>query len=207
MRSHALKKLNLTIFLVCFITMITAQAETTYAPKFSLRTGGGTFQNIKSSGGETSSMGDFNLVFNYFFTEDLSIAVGYRSEFDVTKSTMPIWGYDFGGRYYYYGSGTVRTSESTWVHSIKHDQMAFYVAGVYANRSYFLGQDPLGTNTKDQLEGTYATIDAATGVDYRISRHYEFNFEVSSSIMSFAASDSRVAIKSQLVSLGITYLF
>lgn len=193
------------ILIICLA--VPAKAKSTGATKLVLKTGVGTLDNEGTAKGSAGISGGFALAGHYFLTPSLSTGLGYMANFDLNNGRVPMSGYDLVGRYYFWGVGGTIQEEGSWGESVHASRMAAYAGAAYGYRSYFLGQDPLGTSGVDQLKGNYSVINTLIGVDYRLDWQFGLNAEFVYSLMSFAATDARIRIKETLFTVGINYNF
>jgi len=185
-------------------TLVAAAHALEYAPKLSLRTGGGILRNDGADRGSSATTGGLNLVFTYFLTSRLSTGVGYKADFDLAQGSIPLRGFDLSGRYYFWGNGTrVLRSAGAFTHETQ-DLFLMYFGGDFSQRSYFF---PAGSPDTSDLTGGFGAANATLGADVPLSRHFEWNLELVYSVLTFAATDSQVKIRSTLVQTGLNYVW
>lgn len=175
-----------------------------YAPKLSLRTGAGLLKNEGANRGSSATTGGINLLFTYFLTSRLTTGVGFKADFDLAHGSIPLRGFDLSGRYYFWGEGTRVLHSTRFFSHEMQDRASFYFGGDFSQRSYFF---PGATAESDDLSGSFGAANATLGSDIPLSRHFEWNIEVVYSILTFAATDSQVKIKSTLLQTGLNYVW
>lgn len=196
------------LFIFLLTTSSTWASEGTrisYAPKFSIRTTNGVLSNAGTRGGSSTTIGGLNLVFLYFPLSQIAVGAGYSAQFDFGKSTMPVSGPFITGRYYVDGSGTRVLHQETDFTQEHHDNLSFYTGATLASCSYYLGSNR--SITTDELTGSFLTLDALAGMDFRINPHFEFNLEGNLGLFAFSGSDDRYRIKNMVAQIGLSYLW
>ncbi len=179
------------------------------SPKLMLRTGGGLYRNAANKSSKNApSIGGLNVAFHYFLTPNLSAGIGYKAEFDILRSTMPFRGFDVSGRWYPFTQGTHLYKELGDTKLEFHDTSASYIVANFAQRNYFLATDT-STNITEQnvLKGSFAAIELGVGTDVRMSRQFELNFEVITSLFALASTDPDVRITTTSFAFGINYVW
>ena len=196
------KALAFVLAIGCTLSMAAHALE--YAPKLTLRTGAGILNNDGADRGSSATTGGINLVFTYFLTSRLTTGAGYKADFDLVQGSIPLRGFDVSGRYYFWGDGTrVLRSAGTFTRETQ-DLFLMYFGGDFSQRSYFF---PASTADATDLTGSFGATNATLGADIPFSRHFEWNLEVVYSVLTFAATDSQVKIRSTLLQAGLNYVW
>ena len=183
------------------------------SPKLVLRTGGGVFRNVASGKKKSApSVGGINVAYHYFLSPQLSAGIGYKAEFDIVRSTLPFKGFDVSGRYYPWTQGTYYTKRFGENILEFHDSFSQYFVMDFSQRSYLLAGDgssaaTAATAAASVLRGSFAAINFGVGGEMRMSRHFELNAEIITSLFSLASSDTSVRISSTFLNLGVCYVW
>lgn len=182
------------------------------SPKLMLRTSTGYFRNrVENTTTDTvkvlkaPTFGGVNLGFWYYLTPRLAAGLGYKADFDLVRSSLPFRGFDLSGRFYPFGPGTLvrKAFESNILEF--HSDWASYIVGDFAQRGYLLV--PEGAAEADVMRGSFAAVNFGLGLEVKMSRHFEANAEVVTSLFKLAASDPNVRIGSTLFNFGINYVW
>ncbi|MBS1983890.1 MAG: hypothetical protein JST16_06935 [Bdellovibrionales bacterium] len=149
---------------------------------------------------------------HYFLTPALSAGLFYKADFDLIRGTLPFKGFDVSGRWYPFGQGTYTSRRSGGTLLEFHENYAVYVGADFSERTYFLASDGTSNTSNlpsstDVLEGGYAAANGGVGIDIRMSRHFEMNFEVMTTMFSFSGTDKTVKISSTMFNTGINYVW
>ena len=199
-------KLLMAILLCGFSWGAHAEEVEIFSPKLAFRLGSGILVNTGTVGGSTLTTGGLNFVYTYFLTGSFALVAGYRADFDTQRNILPIYGFDFGSRLYYWGQGTRSLIKIDSTTSERHDLMALYAIGELSSKTFYLGSNPKDAGTTS-LTGNFVSLNVGTGLDLRVSRHFELNSELTARLISLSASDNRIRLKAYLLSLGVSYLF
>jgi len=183
------------------------EAKRTLAHKVFVRTSSGIISNVGTITGSGFTFGGASVGFAFAVTEQISLGVAYKVE--TNFSSVPLKGFDLFGRYYFLGSGTVVTTQDSFGNrSVRQRSWSPYIGGEYSNRDFYVEGDPEAVNAEDRaVAGTLSAVNVSAGIDYRISRHWEFTAEFNMTLLPFAGSDPRVKIRWMLGSFGANYVF
>jgi len=175
--------------------------------KIYARMSGGIISNAGTLSGSTITYGGVNLGGAFYLRETLALGAAYKIESNFSR--VPLKGWDLWGRYYYLGAGTaVTVSDGIGDHLLRHRTWNPYAGLEFSSRDYVLILDATATDPQDQsLTGSTSAANMILGLDYRLSRHWEANAEISYTLLPFGGSDTRVKIKWMLVSFGVNYVF
>lgn len=186
---------------------IEVEASESLAPKAFLRASAGIIKNVGTQPGSTPTFGGANLGGAFFITKQISVGLAYKAE--TTFKAIPLKGIDIFIHYYILGQGTaVTTRDSNGNKIVTQKRMNIYAGPEFSNRQYNLELAPEALNPADRsISGTISAANVTMGFDYRMSRHWEANFEASYTLLPFGGSDSRVKIKWMLASFGANYVF
>lgn len=184
-----------------------AQSKKDLSHKLFLRMSGGIISNVGTITGSGFSYGGVNVGLAFFIMEQLGIGAAYKIESNLVS--VPLRGFDLFGRYYFLGPGTVVTlQDSLGNRSEFQRSWTPYFGAEYSNRSFYIEGDPTATDLQDRAAtGNLSAMNVSLGMDYRLSRHWEFNAEFNMTLLSFSGSDPRVKIRWMLTSLGANYVF
>ncbi len=183
------------------------EAKRTLSHKVFVRTSSGIISNVGTITGSGFSYGGASIGGAFFVTEQISLGIAYKVE--TNFSSVPLKGFDLFGRYYFLGSGTVVTTRDSFGNrSVRQRSWSPYIGGEYSNRDFYVEGDPEAVNVEDRaVAGTLSSVNVSAGLDYRISRHWEFTAEFNMTLLPFAGSDPRVKIRWMLGSFGANYVF
>lgn len=183
------------------------EATTTYSAKVFVRLSSGIISNVGTSSGSTFNFGGVNLGVAYFFTDTLALGAAYKAE--TSFGAVPLKGFDLFGRYYFLGPGTaVSTRDSDGSRIVRQAPWAAYGGLEFSQRSFDFELDPEAVLAEDRsISGNISAGNIMAGFEYRLSRNWEANAELSYTLFPFGGNDPRVKIKWMLVSLGATYVF
>jgi hypothetical protein len=184
-----------------------AWCDESYSPKLYLRTGASQYANEGTLGGAAGGEGGFDIQYVHYLNSRLAAGFGYSAQFDLTAGGVPVAGYEILGRYYFWHDGTQVTDTQGWGQASKQSLWSLYLMSMYGMRKYYLGQDLQSSDPTAQITGDYSVINLGVGLDYRLSRHFEFNIEINNSLYAFASSDSRVRISETNLLTGLSYVF
>jgi len=205
-----MKKMGIAFFMLLIFTGITGTTasfadEVSVAPKMGFRFNNGLLTNSGTSKG--SSMVFFGLNPYVFFPVNQVVGFGaaYNIDFDFTQGSVPLKGFDFFARYYFWNTASRVTETFGDSKSVRLDEFSGYAMFEIGTRSYFIGKDS-GLAVTEQT-GDSSTLNLGAGIDYRISQSFELNAEMNLGILTFAGSDDRVKISGKLLKLGVSYLF
>jgi len=189
-----------------------------YSPKLSFRVSNGIIQNIGANAGTAASIGALDLGFLYYLSGTVSLGLGYRADFDLKNTNLPLTSLDFSSRFYFSGQGTHSTQYYPTITSERHDNRVWYTGIGISQRSYFLAKQNTRTNISgtltdtpttntSSLSGTSVGLTGLFGTDIRISRHFEFTAEVNLGLLSFSSSDQKIRIQGYLFNTGINFVW
>jgi opacity protein-like surface antigen len=185
----------------------TKGAERALSHKFFMRGSAGTINNVGTVTGSTVTYGGSNLGIALFYLEQVSFGFSYKVE--TTFSSIPLRGFDVFGRYYYLGPGTkVVNTDSLNNKFVSHRTWNPYLGGEFSNREFSFELDPTATNAEDRsVSGNISAMNFLAGLDYRLSRNWEINLELSYTLFPLGGNDPRFKIKWMLLSWGVNYVF
>jgi hypothetical protein len=171
------------------------------------RMSAGIISNVGTVTGSSFSYGGANFGAVFFITERLAAGVSYKVE--TNFSSVPLKGFDLFGRYYFLGSGTVVTTRDAFGNlSVRQRGWSPYLGAEYSSRDFYVEGDPTAVNAEDRaVSGSLSSVNVSLGVDYRLSRRWEFTVEGNMTLLPFAGSDPRVKIKWMLACFGVNYVF
>jgi len=181
--------------------------NTSLAPKLFVRFSSGLISNVGTTKGSGFSYGGGNIGFVYFINGYIALGLGYKAESNFTS--VPLQGIDIFERIYFLGGGTVASAvDSAGARSESHKTWNPYLGLEYSNRSFYVEGDPTATTAEGRaVSGKLSALNLSAGLDYRLSRHWEFTTELNSTLLAFAGSDPRVKIRWIFLSLGGNYVF
>ncbi len=179
----------------------------------------GSLKNKGTLGGSTYTLGELDLGFEKFLSAQFSLGAGYHLYLDYSRGSVPIKGMNLFARYYIGNPGSTITHSQKEIVSVFRSRFIFFVGLDLQQRDYFLGTVPLSaangtpeesttsTTTQATFSGNFFTTAASFGAGTLISDHLQFLIEGSIGLKSFAASDERMRISANHLSIGISYLW
>ena len=175
------------------------------APKLSFRYDAGIMKNVGTIGGAGAFTWGLDILALYYPDPIFALGAGYRTFFDLSKSTTPVSGGFLLGRWYFYGQGTRSRTDANRMEVKHHENYAFYTGMELGQSNYYLGES--AKRVTDKLTGSYFNMNALAGTDVRLNDHFEINVEASLGLLIFAATDSNFRLQGTLMSAGISYLW
>jgi hypothetical protein len=196
------------IALIVCLSSLSAMADIELeSSKLTIRTGVESYVNKGTQAGQSSGFGGFDLQYIVFLNSYLAAGIGYGAQFDLQAGGVPVAGMELVGRYYFWKEGTQVSYQEKWGELSLHNSWTPYAMTMYSQRKFYLGNDYESTDTTKSLAGEYSIINVGIGLDYRLSRRFEFNAEFSTSAYAFVATDPRVKINETALLFGVNYVF
>lgn len=183
------------------------EPETKIFHKMLLRGSGGMISNVGTASGSTITYGGVGIGAAFYFMEQIALGFAYRVE--STFATIPLRGFDVFFRYYYLGSGTVvEHHDSTLNKIVTQRTWSPYLGTEFSNRAFnFVIDAEANTPEERSISGNISALNFVTGLDYRLSRRWDLNLELSYTLLALGGSDPRIKIKWMLFSYGANYVF
>ena len=127
----------------------------------------------------------------------------YHADFDPTLGLVPIQGLLVQGRFYFVGTGSHQElgAGSGGEYRKFHSTFAFYGLGEFTRGSYNL------TVTGGLQTGSFALVNFGMGADYRLSRHFELNAEVSQTALGLSSDPTTLRLSLRVLTFGLGYIF
>ena len=199
--------LGKVFFILLLFKSSAASAEALLlSPKIGVRTSAGILQNAGTGGaGSTFAIGGLDFCYLHFLTPTLALAPGYHLELNYGSGTTPLYGPNFGTRWYLKGQGTATKVSRESTSSERLDQFTYYLGANLSQRSFYTGSHV--TAITDLVTGSYFGLGAIAGTDFTLSRHLQLNLEVIYGVLTFASSDDRIKLKEIQGQIGILYVW
>jgi hypothetical protein len=143
---------------------------------------------------------------NYFLTPTKAFTSGMDLHMNFAEGQVGLFGMRVGYKWYYWGEGYYKISNSDLLSIETHNRFSAYVGGALKRYVYFLSNSYSGSGNFDS-SGSYFDLDIAPGVDYMINNRLKLTASASFTLMSFIATDDRVKINDMLVLFGFAYIF
>ena len=167
-----------------------------------------TVFGVRSGTTNINSGGVVMMNAEYFFADNMSVALQTLLVFQTTISNTLLSGYDFGTRYYFWGTGNKLVgSYHTMGYSIEEDWKQF-IEGYFGKRTYQVNfshvvEDP--ENGATFYQGSYYQFLVGLGVACNISESKNFTLRVLYAPSSFAASGSKLVLTELTVLVGMRF--
>jgi hypothetical protein len=152
--------------------------------------------------GSSSSMGSPSAGFLKSIGDSHQLGGSFDIFFNTLSQSVSLYGFGLIYKYTFKGQGASITNETSEVKFSTASKLEVYLLSSFKRYSYFLGSNKVDETKFDQT-GDFFNFDGGIGTSYNIGHQLRALAEVSTTLYSLAASDSRIKFKSTLVSFGL----
>lgn len=172
--------------------------------EFSLRIIGGLFTyDSNAVAGKTSTLGSPSIQYHFHVENNLRIGVNYEVHFDVKTQKTSLYGVGISTKYDFFSSSNTSLISNKYFSLSSIPRWKSYFLFLINRYNYYLGKNKAEESRFEQ-NGNFINIDSGVGLSYSINKNYQTFIEASTTLSSFAGSDDRIKLKSNLLSIGFT---